>query len=51
MAALMKPWGDDPYDARVHVIDDRSWAETSTDEVVAAVRTDENPSVVSSPIG
>ncbi|MFH8628013.1 DUF6924 domain-containing protein [Streptomyces vietnamensis] len=46
VAALMKPWGDGQYEAQVHVIDDRAWAEASTDDVLAAVRTDEYLSVV-----
>ncbi|MET8411528.1 hypothetical protein ABZV34_26095 [Streptomyces sp. NPDC005195] len=48
-AALAKPWddgGEGQYAAGLHVVDDPAWAEAGVDDVVAAVRADENLSVV-----
>ncbi|MFF3949266.1 DUF6924 domain-containing protein [Streptomyces sp. NPDC001902] len=45
-AALVKPWGDEQYDAQVHVIDDPAWAGAVVDEVLEAVRAAEDLSVV-----
>ncbi|MFC5202169.1 DUF6924 domain-containing protein [Streptomyces kaempferi] len=49
-AALAEPGGDDggdgQYAAGLHVVDDPAWAEAGADDVVAAVRADENLSVV-----
>lgn len=45
-AELMKPWGDRPYDAEVHFVDDPAWAGATVDEVLAAVRADEDLAVV-----
>ncbi|MHC5903851.1 DUF6924 domain-containing protein [Streptomyces sp. S6] len=41
-AELMKPWGDMPYEADVHFVDDPVWAEATPDEVLTAVRDDDN---------
>ncbi|MFF4082563.1 DUF6924 domain-containing protein [Streptomyces sp. NPDC001777] len=46
VAALTEPRGDEGYDAHIHVVDDPAWAEATVDEVLAAVRTDEDLSVV-----
>ncbi|MEU0384375.1 DUF6924 domain-containing protein [Streptomyces chartreusis] len=46
MAELTEPWGDRQYEARVHLVDDPAWAEATVDEVLAAVRSDENLAVV-----
>ncbi|MGW0966664.1 DUF6924 domain-containing protein [Streptomyces sp. NPDC002516] len=46
MAALMKPWGDRPYKAHVHFIDDPAWAGATVDEALNAIRADENLRVV-----
>ncbi|WTI17912.1 hypothetical protein OIB37_34940 [Streptomyces sp. NBC_00820] len=46
VAVLRKPWGDGQYEAHVHVIDDPVWAGATPDEVVTAVRADEDLSVV-----
>ncbi|MFF3883539.1 DUF6924 domain-containing protein [Streptomyces sp. NPDC001914] len=45
-AALMEPWGDRPYEAHVHFIDDPAWAGATVDEVLHAIRGDENLAVV-----
>ncbi|MFE4698927.1 DUF6924 domain-containing protein [Streptomyces sp. NPDC056738] len=45
-AALMEPWGDRPYEAHVHFIDDPAWAEATVDEALNAIRLDENLPVV-----
>ncbi|GAB7110347.1 hypothetical protein JCM4814A_86620 [Streptomyces phaeofaciens JCM 4814] len=45
-AALLEPWGDRPHDAHVHFVDDPAWAEATVDEVLAAVRADEDLAVV-----
>ncbi|MDX3386548.1 hypothetical protein PV682_34635 [Streptomyces niveiscabiei] len=45
-AALTKPWGDRPYEADVHFVNDPAWAGATADEVLNAVRADENLSVV-----
>lgn len=45
-AALTKPWGDSQYEAHVHFIDDPAWAGASVDEVLNAIRADENLAVV-----
>ncbi|MEU9456248.1 hypothetical protein [Streptomyces sp. NPDC048277] len=44
--ALMKPWGDRPYEAQVHFIDDPAWAGATVDEALNAVCADENLAVV-----
>ncbi|MFG2475070.1 DUF6924 domain-containing protein [Streptomyces fagopyri] len=47
--ALAKPWGDrgdGRYAAGLHLLDDPAWAEAGVDDVVAAVRADENLAVV-----
>ncbi|MFJ4467194.1 DUF6924 domain-containing protein [Streptomyces sp. NPDC089424] len=46
VAALMKPWGDGQYEAHVHLVNDPAWAEATVDEVLTAVRADENLSIV-----
>ncbi|MCX5115358.1 hypothetical protein OOK13_44435 [Streptomyces sp. NBC_00378] len=46
VAALMEPWGDRQYEARVHFINDPACAEATVDEVLTAVSGDENLSVV-----
>ncbi|MGW1188174.1 DUF6924 domain-containing protein [Streptomyces sp. NPDC002559] len=46
VAALTEPWGGGQYEAHVHFVDDPAWAEATVDEVLAAVRTDEDLSVV-----
>ncbi|MER5407736.1 hypothetical protein [Streptomyces sp. NPDC002769] len=48
-AALAEPrgcGGDGQYAAGLHIVDDPAWAEAGVDDVVAAVRADENLSVV-----
>ncbi|MFK0286475.1 DUF6924 domain-containing protein [Streptomyces sp. NPDC090499] len=45
-AALTEPWGDRPYEAHVHFIDDPAWAGASVDEALNAVCADENLAVV-----
>ncbi|WP_328875987.1 hypothetical protein OHT76_41190 [Streptomyces sp. NBC_00287] len=46
-AALAQPWGDNgEFEASVYLIDDPAWAELGPDEVLNAVRRDENLSVV-----
>lgn len=45
-AALMEPWGDRPYEAHVHFIDDPAWAGAAVDEALDAIRADENLPVV-----
>ncbi|MGW1848578.1 DUF6924 domain-containing protein [Streptomyces sp. NPDC001966] len=45
-AALLEPWGDEPYEAHIHFIDDPAWSGATTDEVLTAVSTDEDLSVV-----
>lgn len=45
-AALMEPWGERPYEARVHVVDDPAWAGATADEVLTAVSGDGNLAVV-----
>ncbi|MFE3269979.1 DUF6924 domain-containing protein [Streptomyces sp. NPDC059215] len=47
--ALAEPWapgGDGQYTAGLHLVDDPAWAEAGVDDVVAAVRADENLPVV-----
>jgi hypothetical protein len=46
VAALTEPWGDEQYEAHIHFIDDPAWAEATVDEVLTAVRTDEDLPVV-----
>ena len=46
VAALMEPWGDRQYEAQVHFINDPAWVESTIDEVLTAVSSDENLSVV-----
>ncbi|MGW4229437.1 DUF6924 domain-containing protein [Streptomyces sp. NPDC004980] len=46
VAALMEPWGDRQYEAQVHFINDPAWVEATIDEVLTAVSSDENLSVV-----
>ena len=46
VAALMEPWGDRPYEARVHLVDDQAWAGATVDDVLTAVRADEDLAVV-----
>ncbi|MYT68274.1 hypothetical protein GTY60_01070 [Streptomyces sp. SID8367] len=44
---LTQPWGDDgEFDPSVHLVDDPAWADRMPDEVLNAVRRDENLSVV-----
>ncbi|MFF4789665.1 DUF6924 domain-containing protein [Streptomyces sp. NPDC001276] len=43
---LTQPWGDRLYEAHVHFIDDPAWARATVDEVLTAVRADEDLSVV-----
>ncbi|WP_236244300.1 hypothetical protein [Streptomyces sp. CC210A] len=45
-AALTEQGGAGRFEAHVHVIDDPAWAEASIDEVLNAVRADEDLSVV-----
>ncbi|MFE2297652.1 DUF6924 domain-containing protein [Streptomyces sp. NPDC059445] len=45
-AALMEPWGDRPYEAHVHFIDDPAWAGATVDGALNAIRRDENLPVV-----
>ncbi|MEV6192857.1 hypothetical protein AB0M19_10675 [Streptomyces sp. NPDC051920] len=45
-AALMKPWGDRQYEPHVHFIDAPAWAGATVDEVLNAIRGDENLAVV-----
>ena len=45
-AALTEPWGDGQYEADVHFIDDRAWSDATVDEVLTAVRGDDNLAVV-----
>ncbi|MGY6021653.1 DUF6924 domain-containing protein [Streptomyces spinosirectus] len=45
-AALTEPWGDRQFDARVHVIDDPVWAGATVDEVLTAVRGDDDLATV-----
>ncbi|MFE9171555.1 DUF6924 domain-containing protein [Streptomyces kebangsaanensis] len=45
-AALMEPWGDRQYEAQVHFINDPAWAGATVDEVLTAVRADEDLTVV-----
>ncbi|MFE1291209.1 DUF6924 domain-containing protein [Streptomyces sp. NPDC058751] len=45
-AALTEPWGDGPYEAHVHFVDDPAWAEATVDEVLTAVRDDDRLAVV-----
>ncbi|MFE5140725.1 DUF6924 domain-containing protein [Streptomyces fagopyri] len=48
-AALAQPWGDrgdGRYAAGLHLLDDPAWAGAGVDDVVAAVRADENLAVV-----
>ncbi|MEY9965471.1 hypothetical protein ABIA33_003513 [Streptacidiphilus sp. MAP12-16] len=37
VAELMRPWGDEQYDAQVHLVDDPVWAGAMPDEVKIAV--------------
>ncbi|MFD5520695.1 DUF6924 domain-containing protein [Streptomyces sp. NPDC127066] len=46
MAALMEPGGDGQHEAHVHFIDDPAWARVTVDEVLTAVRADDNLAVV-----
>ncbi|MFD7758021.1 DUF6924 domain-containing protein [Streptomyces sp. NPDC059757] len=47
VAALRQPWGENgELEAHVHVIDDPVWAEVTPDDVLAAVRRDDDLSVV-----
>ncbi|MER5497775.1 MULTISPECIES: DUF6924 domain-containing protein [unclassified Streptomyces] len=46
VAALTEPWGDERYEAHIHFVDDPAWAEATVDEVLTAVRADEDLSVV-----
>ncbi|MFD6279033.1 DUF6924 domain-containing protein [Streptomyces sp. NPDC060209] len=46
VAALMEPWGDRQYEAQVHFINDPAWLEATIEEVLTAVSSDENLSVV-----
>ncbi|WP_413760471.1 DUF6924 domain-containing protein [Streptomyces sp. MMBL 11-3] len=44
---LAQPWGDDgEYESSVHIVDDPVWSGATPDEVLEAVRKDENLSVV-----
>ncbi|MCX4537746.1 hypothetical protein OHA79_45785 (plasmid) [Streptomyces sp. NBC_00841] len=44
---LTQPWGENgELEAHVHLIDDPAWADAAPDEVLTAVRRDENLSVV-----
>ncbi|WP_406502351.1 DUF6924 domain-containing protein [Streptomyces sp. NBC_01602] len=44
---LTQPWGENSeLEAHVHLIDDPAWADATPDEVLTAVRRDENLSVV-----
>ncbi|MFD5898545.1 DUF6924 domain-containing protein [Streptomyces sp. NPDC060366] len=45
-AEMMESWGDRQYEAHVHFINDPAWAEATADEVLTAVSTDEDLSVV-----
>ncbi|MFF4485433.1 DUF6924 domain-containing protein [Streptomyces sp. NPDC001544] len=45
-AALTRPSGDRPPEASVHLVDDPAWAGATVDEVLDAVRADENLPVV-----
>ncbi|MGV9451551.1 DUF6924 domain-containing protein [Streptomyces sp. NPDC003635] len=45
-AALLEPWGDRQYEARVHFVDDSVWAGATVDAVLHAVGADENLAVV-----
>ncbi|MGW1530898.1 DUF6924 domain-containing protein [Streptomyces aureus] len=45
-AALMDPWGDGPHEAHVHFVDDPDWAGATVDEVLNAVRADDDLAVV-----
>ncbi|AVH56910.1 MULTISPECIES: DUF6924 domain-containing protein [Streptomyces] len=47
VAELTRPWGDGgEYEAQVHLVDDRVWGGVTSDEVLDAVRRDEELSVV-----
>ncbi|MFJ8077393.1 DUF6924 domain-containing protein [Streptomyces sp. NPDC096176] len=47
LADLAQPGGDNgEFEGRVHLVDDRVWAGATPDEVLAAVRRDEDLSVV-----
>ncbi|MFD9003757.1 DUF6924 domain-containing protein [Streptomyces sp. NPDC059582] len=46
VAALMEAWGDGQYEAHVHFIDDPAWSGATVDEVLTAVRGDDNVAVV-----
>jgi hypothetical protein len=46
VAALREPYGDGRFEARVHFVDDPAWDGATTDEVLAAVRADEDLAVV-----
>lgn len=46
MTALTEPYGDGPHEAHVHLVDDPVWAGATVDEVLNAVRGDENLAVV-----
>ncbi|WP_043259278.1 DUF6924 domain-containing protein [Streptomyces hokutonensis] len=45
-AALLEPWGDGQYEANVHFINDPVWAGATVDEVLTAVRGDDDLAVV-----
>ncbi|MFF8696731.1 DUF6924 domain-containing protein [Streptomyces sp. NPDC015144] len=46
VAVLLKPWGDEQYEAHVCFVDDAAWVGASVDDVLAAVRGDDDPAVV-----
>jgi hypothetical protein len=47
VTGLTQPWGENgEFEAHVHLIDDPAWADATPDEVLTAVRRDENLSVV-----
>ncbi|CAL9332681.1 DUF6924 domain-containing protein [Streptomyces sp. enrichment culture] len=45
-AALTQPWGDGRYEAHLHFVDDPAWAGASVEEVLHAVRADDELAVV-----
>lgn len=46
-AALAEPWGDEgQYEGRPHLVDDPRWSEATSDDVVAALRGNQEVSVV-----
>jgi hypothetical protein len=47
VTGLSQPWAEKgEFEANVHLIDDPAWADAAPDEVLTAVRRDENLSVV-----